>query len=142
MLIVTDIRNIGRTQADKKFAIVRSLTRPIAGVDQWADLSPSRELFREYLKLRDAGKWNPEAFESIYVPRFLAEMRTPRAQAALAKLHGMAMNSNIAVACFCSDETMCHRHIVASLLAAAGVEVRMKTPVNPRYAELYSAMAA
>ena len=142
MLIVTDIRTIGRIQADQKFAIVRSLTRPITGVSQWADLSPSRDLFREYLRLRDAGKWDAKAFEEIYVPKFLAEMRQPRAQAALAKLHDMAMNANVAVACFCTDESMCHRSIVASLLAATGVAIRMKTPVNPRYAELYRAMAA
>lgn len=141
MLITTDIRNIAKIEADSKFAIVRSLRSPIVGVKQWADLSPSRELFYEYLRLRDAGKWNADAFENIYVPKFIAEMRAPRAQSALAKLHDMAVKTDVAVACFCDNERLCHRSIIASLLAATGVNVKTKIAPNPAYAAMYQRLA-
>lgn len=124
MIIITNIREIGRVDADSRFAVVRSLKQPIDGVVQISTLAPSWDLMRTYFGLRDAGKWNKESFRSIYVPQFLTEMKRPAARTALNELYLMdKADKRVALACFCTNETLCHRSILAGLLQGAGCNV-------------------
>lgn len=45
------------------------------------------------------------------------------------------------LACFCGDETLCHRSIVAGLLQGAGADVRLASGADySRYFEAFRAM--
>lgn len=73
MITVTGIRNVNYAAYDEVWAIVRSLKNP-GKMKHAPEMSPSWALFKKYLQLRDTGKWNTDAFRSIYVPAFLKEM--------------------------------------------------------------------
>jgi len=88
-------------------------------------LSPSWNLFKIYLNLRDEGKWDNDKFQSIYVPVFLQEMQTETARRKITELIEMdKQGKRICLACFCPDEKMCHRSIVAGILQYAGIQVQ------------------
>ncbi len=141
MIHVTSIRNCKRDEADARYAIVRSYKRPIQGVEHMPLLSPSPALFHKYLSLRDAGQWGKDSFKEIYVPQFLRELAEDRS--AVDMLNGLYRRSRtetIVLACFCPDESLCHRSIVAGLLQGAGAEVRTETGTD--YSEYYGLFKA
>lgn len=132
MIEITDInrlRRLAQNPGASCYAIVRSMTYPIAGVAQLDVLSPSKDLFFWYRRMEKAGKWDKRAFDDEYVPRFLKEIRSDLA--ARRTLNDLRRRSrdgeHIALACYCGDESMCHRSIVAGLLSGAGTEVRTGT---------------
>jgi len=87
-------------------------------------LSPSWSLFKKYLELRDAGNWNTDTFQKIYVPVFIEEMQTATARRKFAELIGLdKQGKHICLACFCNDETTCHRSIIAGILQSIGITV-------------------
>lgn len=137
VILVTDMRHVKDVPGAKAFAIVRSMKRPIPGVEQLAELSPEPGLFRTYLGLRNRGAWGPEAFRDTYVPQFLADLaRNPAAAKALNGLYRMDREGQAAVlACFCPDERLCHRSIVAGLLQGVGCDVRF--PSGADYSAYY-----
>lgn len=59
------------------------------------------------------------------MPRFLGEIKNnPKAIRELKKLIEMDKNGeNIILVCFCTDANMCHRRIIASILAENGANV-------------------
>lgn len=114
-IYITDIRHCKQVPDAKAYAIVRSLKNPITGVTQLPELSPSKNLFFAYLDLKKAGKWDREAFDAIYTPRFLSEMQAPEAKAALSRIAKEAETDDIVLCCFCSDK-LCHRFLVADIL--------------------------
>jgi uncharacterized protein YeaO (DUF488 family) len=125
LIRVTSIRHIKDSPADEVWLIVRSLKKPIAGTKQVKALSPSNELFRKYLQLKAAGNWSEQTFADVYVPTFLAEMQNKEARAALNYLYLQdKRGKNICLACFCPDERLCHRSIVAGLLQGCGCDVQ------------------
>ena len=88
------------------------------------ELSPSCNLFKKYLALRDAGKWNMESFQNIYVPVFLKEVQNAAARKKLAELIDLDKHEKrICLVCFCPDEMLCHRSIVAGILQNKGIQV-------------------
>lgn len=123
MITVTNIRNVDHTSYDEVWAIVRSLKNP-GKIEYIPELSPSWELFRQYLQLRNTGRWNTEAFQGIYVPIFLKEMQTATTRK---KLNGLVWldrrGRHIALPCFCPSEATCHRSIIAGILQYVGVKV-------------------
>ena len=124
MVTVTNIRNIDYLIYDEVWAIVRSLKNP----DQMKHvpgLSPSWNLFKKYLELRDTGNWNTDTFQKVYVPVFIKEMQTAVARRKLAELIRLDnQGKHICLACFCTNETTCHRSIIAGILQYAGVSVQ------------------
>lgn len=123
---VNRLRRLARDPGAFCYAIVRSMTCPIANVSQLDVLSPSKDLFFWYRRMASAGKWDRRAFDEEYVPRFLTEIKSnPAARQALADLRRRSQEGErIVLACYCADESMCHRSIIAGLLSGAGVEVR------------------
>lgn len=115
--------------------IVRSLrdTPPAYG-RQVSVLSPSRDLFYKYLRLKDVGLWDSNAFRTIYVPRFIDELiASDAAQSHLAYLVFYGGKRDITLTCFCTDERYCHRSIVGGILLGMGANIQC----NPEYHKYY-----
>lgn len=128
MIFIGRINEVKPNEYDETYAIVRSMKNPSPWITQLPVLSPSKDLFVKYLALKKAGRWGTEAFEKIYLPRFLDEMRTETALDALNKLcRDSKAGKRIALVCFCTNETLCHRSIVAGILQGAGADVRLKS---------------
>lgn len=120
--IYSDINN----NYDQIWFIMRSLKSmpKIAGVTTLhiPELSPSPELFKKYLCLRDSNNWNKDTFEKLYVPQFLAEMQGDIPAEFLGRLYTEGKYSNILLVCACKDDTTCHRKLVLSILAGLAQE--------------------
>lgn len=124
MITITDIRNVDYTTYDEVWAIVRSLKK-LEKMKHVPELSPSWELFKKYLQLRDAKQWNTNTFRSIYVPMFLKEMSSIGAKRKLTELVELdRQGKNICLVCFCHDEALCHRSIIAGILQHMGIQVQ------------------
>lgn len=136
MITIDNIRNVKLDEYDHVFAIVRSMKSQSPGITQVADLSPSYDLFTKYRTLVKNNNWNASTFASIYVPQFLQEMKQPAATQWLNKLYNLdKQGSKICLICFCPEEVMCHRSIVAGLLQGVGVNVT--TNSNTDYSHYY-----
>lgn len=86
--------------------------------DVWfPNLSPSEGLVREALAASDEKGWR--AFRR----KFLAEMRAPGASRELDLLAALSHQTNLAIGCYCQDETRCHRSILRELLVERGADV-------------------
>ena len=109
---------------DEKWAIVRSYKHPYNSFKQVAVLSPSTKLFYMYRDMVSNGTWSQESFDKIYVPNFLKQMHGTEEVKMLNALYNMSKTKRIALACFCDDEDMCHRSIIAGLLSGAGADVQ------------------
>ncbi len=140
MITVTNIRNINHEDYDEIWAIVRSIKNP-GRMKHVPELSPSWNLFKKYLRLRDAGKWNTVSFHDVYVPAFLQEIRNADAHKKLTELIEMdRKGKHICLACFCPDEALCHRSIVAGILQNAGMQVHGIKDDYSQYGQLRRAM--
>jgi len=76
------------------------------------ELGPTPALLRAYLDQRITWKQ--------YVPRYLAGLARPEAQAALAEVRRRAATGRVTLLCGCPDEARCHRSLLkAHLLDSA-----------------------
>ena len=92
--------------------------------DVWLpELSPSQPLVSFALKARDARAWN------TFVRKYRAEMRRPEPSRLLDLLAALSHRTNMAVGCYCVDESRCHRSILRALLAERGADVSLKSEV-------------
>ena len=140
MITLTDIRNINYADYDEVWAIVRSLKYP-GKMKHVPELSPSWNLFKKYLGLRDAGKWNAAAFQDVYVPTFLQEIRNTVARRTLAELMELdRQGKRVCLACFCPDETLCHRSIVAGILQHSGITIQGVKKNYSQYGKFWCGM--
>jgi len=98
------------------------------------ELAPSKELFDKYRTMVHSGNWNREAFIKYYVPIFLEDIRkNDNALKHLKSLVEKSEEKNIILTCFCEDESICHRSIVAGILKNLGALINC----NPEY-KVYS----
>lgn len=131
MIFIGRINEVKPNEYDETYAIVRSMKNPSPWIKQLPVLSPSKDLFVKYLTLKKTGRWNAETFKTIYLPQFLDEMRTEAALDALNKLcRNSQAGKRIALVCFCTDETLCHRSIVAGILQGAGADVKLTSDTD------------
>ena len=94
--------------------------------------------------LKSINAWDKEHFDSTYVRPFLRLMGTSQARQKLNELYIRdKRDERIALVCYCADENMCHRSIVAGLLQGAGCNVKLTSGADfSRYfAELKSILA-
>lgn len=130
MIAVKRIRDVKYEDYDEVWAVVRSMKNPSPKMKQVQALSPQLDLFFEYRRLAVAGQWNRESFQNIYVPKFLEGM-VNSTEGAADKLNELWQKDKaglrICLACFCTDEDMCHRSILAGLLQGAGCSVVTET---------------
>lgn len=84
MIFIGNIYRIKESDFDEVWAVVRSpkniKSKTMLRVPE---LSPSWNLFKMYLSLKDKGQWDKEAFEEKYMPVFQKEMEHPKAKAKL-----------------------------------------------------------
>lgn len=125
MITISSIGSINYTEYDEIWAIVRSLKNQNQHIKQVADLSPSKDLFYRYLGWRNEGQWNKQKFQEEYVPQFLRELKQNHAALELlSKLWDAdRAGKRICLVCFCTDEELCHRSIIAGILQGAGCRV-------------------
>lgn len=80
MIYLDSMKNIKNYEGkvSKVWCIVRSLKflprLNHAEIVQVSDLSPSYDLFKKYLDLKNQGLWNQSSFNTIYKPQFLREL--------------------------------------------------------------------
>lgn len=125
MIRITNIQNAKNVGCEDIWAIVRSMKSPEPGIVQVTGLSPSKELFHKYRNLVLEEDWHKQTFQDIYVPQFLLETcQSQVAKNLLNRLYQMDKEGkDICLACFCVNETLCHRSIIAGLLQGVGCNV-------------------
>lgn len=141
MIYITDFtdQEIRKLSYQERFAIVRSYKHPSALFKHLPVLAPSTELFYRCQELKQERNWNQETFEQIYVPNYLKQMHGKEEIATLDILCEKSLHENIILACFCHDESHCHRSILTGLLQGAGIDVHTKQKTDYRkYWELYN----
>jgi uncharacterized protein YeaO (DUF488 family) len=60
---------------------------------------------------------------TLYVRRYLGEMRKPPARRLITLLAAMSRDTNFSVGCYCEDETRCHRSLLRGLFVEAGARL-------------------
>jgi uncharacterized protein YeaO (DUF488 family) len=86
--------------------------------DVWfPNLSPSEALLKRGLAADDERSWRS------FRRRFLAEMKSPEAGRDLDLLAALSHHTNLAIGCYCADESHCHRSILRQLLARRGADI-------------------
>ncbi len=143
VIYVTDIRHLpAHSESFESWAIVRYWRGRDDDIWHMPDLSPSSALFLQYRELVNENNWNAKTFRKIYVPWFIREMRQQYARDALNKLYQLdRQGKKVALACFCKDETLCHRSIIVGLLQGAGANVMTDTGLDySNYYELYKTL--
>jgi uncharacterized protein YeaO (DUF488 family) len=95
-------------------------------VDTWLkELGPVPSLLRAFLDERIT--W------AQYVPRYLAGLERPEAQAAIAEVRRRAREGRVTLLCGCEDEQRCHRSLLrAYLLDSPRARARSPRPRAPR----------
>lgn len=135
MIAIRRISDVKPGEYDSVWAIVRSMKKQSPWMQQVPELSPSWDLFKKYRSLHESGQWDLSAFENLYVPQFLDEMKAPESRARLNELYARSKTERIALVCFCPNETMCHRSIIGGLLQGTGCQVDMQTDRRHYYAK-------
>ncbi len=83
--------------------------------DVWLPaLAPSQALLQEWKVMKDERQWK------AFTRKFRAEMRQPDAAKLLDLLAALSHQTNLAIGCYCKDESRCHRSVLRELLAARG----------------------
>jgi len=87
--------------------------------DVWfPNLSPSQALLKQALSIKDENSW--KAFKR----KFVAEMKLPEAKRDLDLLAALSHQTNLAIGCYCKDESRCHRSILRELLEQRGASIK------------------
>lgn len=86
--------------------------------DVWLpNLSPTPELVAQGLAVDDDKEW------ATFRRKFAAEMKKPDASHLLDMLAALSHQTNLAVGCYCEDESRCHRSILRELLQDRGARI-------------------
>lgn len=124
MIKVGNVAGLNEYQYDENWLIVRKPDEIPAFVKHEPLLSPSPELFRKYREAYHASLFNQEFFNQVYVPQFLRELAgNAEAMAVLNCLVKNSKSKDILLACYCENESMCHRSIIAGVLLGMGAEI-------------------
>jgi uncharacterized protein YeaO (DUF488 family) len=127
---VIRIVRLGSPRAQGEGLRVGTVRRPPRGVrkedyaakniyDVWfPNLSPSEALLKKALTADDEKSWR--AFKR----RFEAEMKTPQAMRDLDLLAALSHQTNLAIGCYCEDESRCHRSILRDLLVKRSADLK------------------
>ena len=134
MIYIDRITNICTSDYDEVWWIVRSPDILPQKEKLVQSLSPSRELFLRYREAFHAEQFGPEFFQNVYVPQFIAELaKNKEAEADLNYLCRESSRKNIVLGCYCEDEELCHRSIIAGILLGMGAEIQ----TNQEYRKYY-----
>lgn len=124
MIKVSDIANIDLENCDEIWWIVRKLDRSLGSAKHVSELSPSSELFKEYRRVYHRGMFNDDYFQKVYVSRFLQELSVNKEALKLLKiLCEESERKNIVLCCYCENENLCHRSLIAGILLGMGAVI-------------------
>lgn len=88
-------------------------------------LSPSPELFSKYKRALACNLFNKQWFDDIYVPEFIDDLsKNDKAVSLLKYLCDYGKNKDIFLCCYCENETICHRSIIAGILIGMGAKIK------------------
>lgn len=129
-LYIGSVRDTQLTNYDEIWGTVRSLSQSIkqsldknGKLIEKSSLSPSSQLLNKYLSLKDNNNWNEQTFASEYVPQYLYEQASnPQAVSDMVSLINESEKS-ISAFCYCGNESICHRSIIAGIVQGAGKNV-------------------
>ena len=86
--------------------------------DVWfPNLSPSAPLVQEALQAKDDRAW------AAFRRKFRQEMNAPDRSRELDVLAPLSHRTNIALGCYCKEESRCHRSLLRELLIDRGADV-------------------
>lgn len=130
MIRLCSTSNININNFDEIWVVCRSISKLASRLKDnpktihVPELSPEPELFYAYVRWKNAGNWSEELFQTNYVPEFIREIQNNKdAIKRLDELCEKSKTKNIALVCFCSDEKMCHRSILAGILSNKGANI-------------------
>jgi uncharacterized protein YeaO (DUF488 family) len=87
--------------------------------DVWfPTLSPTEPLLKKTFPVRDETSWRK------FRRAFIAEMNAPDAARALDLLAALSHHTDLAIGCYCEEESHCHRSILRELLLERGAAMR------------------
>jgi uncharacterized protein YeaO (DUF488 family) len=124
------IVRLGQPRARGEGLRVGTVRRPPRGVptsrfaaDDWydvwyPDLSPSAALVAAAKRATTAREW------AAFFRRFHVEMARPGPRRTLDLLAALSRRTNLAVGCYCEDESRCHRSVLRALLVERGADVK------------------
>lgn len=123
MLYAGSFRDIKPEKYDEIWLVVRQLgavpRNPLNNIRHVRALSPSKKLLYQSLDLKKRGLWDRRHFDENYAPAFLREMlSSPDAMAKLRELERLSREKDILIACYCPDESECHRSLILKIIAA------------------------
>ena len=127
MITTGCIPKINPDDFDEVWWIVRSPDTIPVKEKLVSELAPSPELFRDYRQAFHAGRFGTEYFQNVYVPWFLKDLeKNLEAQERLEYLCQESRTKRIALCCYCEDESLCHRSIIAGILLGMGAVIETK----------------
>src|SRR5262245_6696802 len=124
------IVRLGSPRAPREGLRIGTVRRPPRGVpkerhasENWYDvwlpnLAPSAELVSQGLAAATPRAWQ------AFARKYRAEMARPENRRVLELLAALSHETNLAVGCYCEDESRCHRSVLRELLAECGAEIR------------------
>lgn len=123
MLTAGSFKAIDPCEYDEIWLIVRQLRsmprNPLDNIKHVRALSPSKKLLYKVLDAKKKNEWDADAFAKWYAPAFLREMlESPDAMRELKTLSEISKTKNILIACYCANESLCHRSLVKKIIAA------------------------
>ncbi len=114
---------------DEIWLITQTQKYPNPHIKHVPVLAPPQRLFYDYLDWRRKSDWGPDKFRSDYVPRYLQYLHDNKQANEL--LGFLAKTSeDICLVCYCPNESMCHRSIVAGLLQGFGQQVTTENDMD------------
>jgi uncharacterized protein YeaO (DUF488 family) len=123
------IVRLGTPRARDEGPRIGTVRRPPRGVPKsefaaqdWYDvwfptLAPSLETMKIGLGAETPAQWK------AFTRKYLAEMKQPESQHALALLAALSRSANFVVGCYCADESRCHRSLLRQLLVEHGARL-------------------
>jgi uncharacterized protein YeaO (DUF488 family) len=123
------IVRLGTPRANGEGVRLGTVRRPPRGVpksefasrdfyDVWLpELSPSAELVAQALAAEDDKAWKQ------FTRRFEAEMKQAGPAHLLDMLAALSHQTQLALGCYCEDESRCHRSVLRQLLAQRGADI-------------------
>lgn len=123
---------------DEMYMIVRSMKPINPKIKQLDILSPQSSLFKFHRECVNKGTWNQSTFDKAYAPIFITQLQhSPYANKVLDDLYRKDdAGKRICLMCYCTNESMCHRSIIAGILQGMGCNV--KIPTNSDYSRYYN----
>ena len=120
------IVRLGTARAEGEGLRLGTVRRPPRGVPKaafaaqdWYDLwfpnlAPSLELMKQGQEVLIPAQW------AAFARQYRAEMAAPAARHDLALLAALSHRTDLALGCYCEDETRCHRSLLRDLLLEQG----------------------